>query len=218
MSVGEVLCMSDRTRVALLLLLFLLSVGVVSVSPPLHDALKAGDGKAAAVAYLLGSALGVVVAPLSFLPALPIAVSVFGPFLAAALSVAGWSVGAIIAFWVTRVCGRPLLLKLANLSAIDRFEAYLSPRASFWWMVFFRMVVPVDIASYALGLLTRVSFFPYLAATVLGITPFAFIFSYAGSAIIRGKGTAVMVLSLIGVSVFAIALRFSRERVSERNF
>ena len=41
-----------------------------------------------------------------------------------------------------------------------------------------RMVIPVDVLSYAIGLFSTMSLKSYTLATVIGITPFAFIFAY----------------------------------------
>ena len=50
----------------------------------------------------------------------------------------------------------------------------------FLTVVFFRMVIPVDGLSYFLGLFSKMSFKSYTLATVIGITPFALVFAYAG--------------------------------------
>jgi len=42
------------------------------------------------------------------------------------------------------------------------------------------MGIPVDILSYAVGLFTDIHAITYFWATLVGIVPFAFIFSYAG--------------------------------------
>jgi len=36
-----------------------------------------------------------------------------------------------------------------------------------------RMVLPVDILSYALGLFSNISFIRYMLATIIGVTPFS---------------------------------------------
>ena len=43
------------------------------------------------------------------------------------------------------------------------------------------MIVPVDILSYALGLFTDMKTRDFTIATIIGITPFSFVFAYLGS-------------------------------------
>ena len=50
----------------------------------------------------------------------------------------------------------------------------------FWTMVFLRMILPVDILSYALGIFSNVKFGPYVASTLLGKIPLIFLLSYFG--------------------------------------
>jgi len=50
----------------------------------------------------------------------------------------------------------------------------------FLGIIFLRMVIPVDILSYALGLFSKIKTRDYLLATIIGVSPFAFIFAYLG--------------------------------------
>ena len=44
-----------------------------------------------------------------------------------------------------------------------------------------RMILPVDVLSYLLGLFSKVDLKTYTLATFIGVIPFAFILSYIGS-------------------------------------
>jgi uncharacterized membrane protein YdjX (TVP38/TMEM64 family) len=68
------------------------------------------------------------------------------------------------------------------------------------------MAVPVDVLSYAIGLFTTVSWRVYTAATLIGIMPFAFIFSYTSAAPLYFR---IGVLALAG---FAVLLGYRRVR------
>jgi uncharacterized membrane protein YdjX (TVP38/TMEM64 family) len=119
-----------------------------------------------------------VVAPVSFLPILPLAVTLWGSLAAAVLSIAGWTVGAVIAFFLARRYGRSLISRLVNLQRIDEIGSAIPEKQIFWAVVFFRIIFPVDILSYALGLFTKMKPKPYVLASLIGISPFAFILSY----------------------------------------
>lgn len=57
-------------------------------------------------------------------------------------------------------------------------SGFLPKRYLFIAVVFLRIALPVDLLSYALGLFGVMRFWPYIIATIIGVTPFAFIFSY----------------------------------------
>lgn len=131
--------------------------------------------------YIFLAALATVIAPFSVLPFLPLVSFLYGWFWAGVWSIIGWTIGAYIAFEFARTYGRALVQKFVSLAALERFEARMPRTRVFWSVVVLRMLVPVDLLSYALGLFSRMSASTYLAATIIGITPFAFVWAYAGS-------------------------------------
>lgn len=54
------------------------------------------------------------------------------------------------------------------------------PKRPFWTVVFFRVVLPMDVLSYVLGLFTDMRWTTYVAATALGVGPAAFVLAYLG--------------------------------------
>lgn len=133
----------------------------------------------AVLAYISITIIAVVVAPISTFPLLPVAVTLWGSTLAAIYSILGWTVGAMIAFILARRFGRPLIVRFSSIQKIDRFSRRLPRQNLFFSVIVLRMLIPVDILSYALGLLTPMSFWSYALATLIGVSPFAFIFAYA---------------------------------------
>lgn len=130
--------------------------------------------------YVLSAAASVVLLPFSSLPLLPLAVRLWGVWLAGALSALGWWLGALVAFWIARLA-RSSLGRFASLEAIDRVERSVPADVGFAAIVVLRMVLPVDVTSFALGLLRNLRFTTYAVASLIGIVPFAFVWSYAGS-------------------------------------
>lgn len=137
------------------------------------------DSSAGIIIYILLAMVATVIAPISVLLLLPITVSLWGPLATAIASIIGWLAGALIAFWIARTWGKPLVTRIINLEKIARYERALAGKYIFWNLVFLRLVVPVDILSYAIGLFTAINFKVYALATLIGIAPFAFIFSYS---------------------------------------
>lgn len=133
------------------------------------------------IVYVAITIVAVVIAPVSTLPLLPVAVGLWGSLSAALLSIFGWTVGAVVAFFLARRFGRPIIHRFVDLRNLEQFEKALPEEHIFWSLVFLRMALPVDVLSYAVGLFTKISFPTYFSSTVFGILPFAFVFSYAAA-------------------------------------
>jgi uncharacterized membrane protein YdjX (TVP38/TMEM64 family) len=155
------------------------------------------------LAYIALALLSVVMAPLTIAPFIPIAAVFFGPFLAAIYSIIGWFLGSLISFQIARHVGRPILKKFVSLDKIKKYEEYIPEHMEFWGVVLLRFIIPVDLLSYALGFLSRVAFWKYSLATLVSITPFAFIFAYAGKALLLQDFTIFIPLSVAFIVVFA---------------
>lgn len=130
--------------------------------------------------YVLLNIMAVVLAPITVLPLIVIAAEFWGWFFAGVITAFGWLVGSVIAFVLARKFGTQILNKLMSLEKIYELEEKVSVGNNFWSVVFLRMVVPVDILSYALGLFSKIKLLPYTLATAIGILPFAFLFAYLG--------------------------------------
>ena len=130
------------------------------------------------VIYVLFLIISEVVAPVSSLFILPLAVSVWGSFFTAIITLAGWFIGAIISFWLARRFGQPLIGKIISINRLEQLSCFVPEKNLFWAVIILRIIFPVDLFSYILGLFTKVSFRAYFWGTLIGITPFSFIFSY----------------------------------------
>jgi len=151
--------------------------------------------------YVIITAVAVVVAPVSTLPLIPIASVAWGWFIAGALSIFGWVLGSQIAFLLARRYGKPLVQKMVSLERLERYEKRLPEKNIFWTVVLLRMVVPVDVLSYAVGLFSEMKSRTYFLATILGVIPFAFIFAYTGTLSI---GTQLIVYIEVAALVFLV--------------
>lgn len=161
------------------------------------------------LAFIGALIAAVVLAPVTVVPLIPLAGSVFGPFWAGVLSVIGWTLGAIAAYLLARYIGKPIVKYIVPLESIEKFEARLSGQATFWGLVALRIVVPVDVLSFAVGLFTRMPLYPYALATLIGVTPFSFIFSYGGTALAEGSIGRLVTISVVGLLLFFVVLRYA---------
>lgn len=141
----------------------------------------AGAGISGIVIYILLLVVAIVLAPVTTLPLLPFAATTWGWFWAAIYSIIGWTLGGIIAFWLARHYGQPLIKKIASWETIKGLEERIPRGNLFWSVVFLRMVIPVDVLSYALGLFSTMKLVKYGLATLIGVAPFAFALSYVGT-------------------------------------
>ncbi len=131
--------------------------------------------------YVSLATISTVVAPINTLPLIPIATALWGGFISALLSITAWTLGAIIAFLLARRFGKPFIERHYDLDKISRYEKLLGDKYIFWNIVALRVMIPVDILSYAIGLFTSVKLSTYTLATLIGVSPFAFLLAYSAT-------------------------------------
>lgn len=158
-----------------------------------------------AAVYATAVAASVVLLPLSSLPLLPLAAHLYGFWVTALLSAAGWWIGSLIAFQVARL-GRRYLERVTSLEAVDRLERRIPGDVGFGGIVILRMILPVDIVSFALGLLKELRFSTYAIASLVGILPFAFVLSYAGGELGAGRFLTFGAVA-VGMTVAVLVIR-----------
>jgi uncharacterized membrane protein YdjX (TVP38/TMEM64 family) len=165
----------------ILAVLFVVCAYVAQVYRESFISLLGDEGQYGLFIYILITISATVIPPISSLPLVPIAASLWGPFTTALASIIGWFLGALIAFSLSRRYGRPLAERMVSPERLCAIEARFSGSSLFWSIAFLQMVVPVDVLSYALGLFKSVSRKTYVTATFIGIIPFAFVFAYVGA-------------------------------------
>ena len=193
----------ELTALCVFILLFVLASVVAWQYSEAIRILIGEGGIFSLLVYFLFAVSSEVIAPVSSLPALPLAVSAWGSFLAAAVSWAGWLTGSMIAFALARRFGRPLVGRLVDLTRVSQASDFIPEKNLFWMVVFLRLFFPADIFSYALGLFSKIKWSSYLLATALGLAPFTFLFSY-------GLKISIGYQIAIGLVALAITLLFYR--------
>jgi len=154
--------------------------------------------------FIFIEVVATVVAPISAIPLLPLISQTYGWFIAGLASVIGWMIGAVIVFFISRRYGVPIVKKLIVLEKISEIESKIPEKNLFWSIVFLRMVFPVDVLSYVLGLFSRVKFGTYFWASLIGIIPFAFVLSYVGTMPVYYQIYSFMILALIIILFYLI--------------
>lgn len=165
---------------------------------PLKELLTGGLG--GVFVYVAFVALNaVIVVPVGIIPFIPLATGIWGANQTALLNIAGWTIGSAVAFFLARMLGHSLVARLVGTKNLNKMERFLPQKRLFWNVVFLRMALPVDILSYALGLFTTMRFSSFTLATLIGVAPFSFVFSYAAT-------LPVMYQLVIGAVILAFVI------------
>ena len=146
------------------------------------------------VFYVFILIVSAVFAPIDMIFLMPIASAVWGWFLAAVLSLLGWTLGSSVVFVLSRKYGVPLIRKIISLKEIYRYEQLMPKENLFLGVVFLRIAIPIDLISYAIGIFTNMKFIPYFFATLIGFLPLAFFLAYIG--------TLPIYMQIIGFIIF----------------
>lgn len=200
------------TGVLIIIFLFLVAS---TVSEFYRDELLAymdTDGALVKFLYVIFEVLAIVLVPISTTPLIPIASHAWGWIITGILSIVGWSLGAQLAFYLARAFGKPFVAKLFSTGEINIFEKHFTGKHLFWSIVFFRMIAPVDILSYAIGLFSKMTHVEYFWATLIGITPFAFLFSYTGSLSLQSQLIIFFIVSLVIFLIYIIE-RYEKRKI-----
>lgn len=192
-------------------LLFLFATYVSTAYKPVIENFIGSYGVWGMLLYVATAIGATVIAPVSATPLIPVATALWGVVPSALLSITGWTIGSVIAFWLSRKYGYEKISRFVRLQKIQMYAEKLPKKNIFWSVVFMRIVLPVDMLSYALGLFSSMSLRSYTVATIIGIAPFAFIFAYTAGLPLWVQGVA---LSIIGVLLF-LSYRQIRKQINE---
>lgn len=132
------------------------------------------------IVFILLNIVGIVVAPVTVIPLVVVITGVWGGAVASLAVWVAWTLGSIFAFLLARKIGVPIVSRFVSMKELYRFEDRFSFVSSFWGVFFLRMVIPVEILSYGLGLFSRIGFWRYTIASALGLIPGCLVFGYLG--------------------------------------
>jgi uncharacterized membrane protein YdjX (TVP38/TMEM64 family) len=139
-------------------------------------------GPAGPLLLIAAMTTAVVVSPIPSFPIDLAAGIAYGPFWGTAYAVLGALVGAMLSFVIARALGRELLEKLFKLEI--RFCERCSDEHLVLILVLARLlpIVSFDVISYGAGL-TGMSLMTFSLATLVGMIPPTFAFTYFGSSV-----------------------------------
>ena len=126
----------------------------------------------------------------------------------------GTLIGALIAFWIARKGGRPVVMKLLGDEWVENLDEWVNEHGKM--CIFITRLIPIipfDLISYITGV-TSLSFRDYLIATVLGVFPRMLILSVIGStagAVLKWVGLGLEITIILGTIGFIALIWLDRK-------
>ena len=119
----------------------------------------------------------------------------------------GLIIGSVIAFYIARRGGKPIIVKLIGKKWINRVDNWIEKKGAIT-ILFTRLIpiIPFDLISYMAGI-TRLSFKYYLLATVLGAFPRSFLLAIMGVSLketLTFIGIGLDLIFMIGIIGFIV--------------
>jgi uncharacterized membrane protein YdjX (TVP38/TMEM64 family) len=162
----------------------------------------------------------IVMSPIPNGPIAMAAGAAYGPIWGTVWVVIGAEASALVAFSLARYLGYDAVRRWARArQLLRRLDQH---RSQSWLMavVFVSRLVPFisfDAVSYAAGL-TPLAFWRFAIATLAGVVPMAFLFTYFGEALISTESAGAMMLLLVlsGITLIPIAAKLLWSRYRSR--
>ncbi len=167
--------------IALALVFVIVSYTAHHYKDQLAGVIGIGSVTSVAVFILLTASFVIFVIPLDIVFLIPIGSAVWGAVPTALMSITGWTIGYAAAFLIARKFGIGIVGKLIGLERVRVVERRVPKRNLFGMVILLRMLVSVDVLSYALGLFSAMPLGQYVLATLIGVAPFGFYFAYSGT-------------------------------------
>jgi uncharacterized membrane protein YdjX (TVP38/TMEM64 family) len=201
---------------------------IVSASEGLHAWLMEGLSMAQAVirarpvlgglVFILFAALSAMLAFVSSAVIVPVGVYVWGTVTSMLLLWAGWILGGVCAYSISRYLGRSVVKALSSTSRLERYESLISHHASFGLVLLFQTALPSEVPGYVLGF-ARYSFWKYLCALALAELPYAVATVYLGASFIERRtylliGVGMIVLIFSGWALYTLHRRVAGKTIS----
>ncbi len=143
----------------------------------------------------------------------------FGPIYGTVFTVAGSTLGALVAFLIARYLGREMVLKLSK-GRLEKWGRLLEGEQGARIIFFMRLMpfFPCDAISYAAGL-APISLGDFSLGTILGIIPGTFVYCFLGSTLQEGLTWRLVLASVlaIGLAVIPTAIHYYQLRKGRQN-
>lgn len=159
------------------------------------------------------SSLSILLSPFTSVPLVPSAILAWGNFLTFLLLIVGWTIGSVFAYYIGSYSRKKIIKHFTSFNKIEYYKKTMSSHSQFWLVLFFRLAIPSEIASYTLGII-RYDFVKYLIITLFAELPFAFFVVYSSSALVNKKILIFISIVILGGSCFYLLYRAFRKKIN----
>lgn len=176
-----------------------------------------GFGPWGPILFFVLQAVQVVVALIPAAPVTVAGVATYGPWWGFALSLFGAVAGSVVAFFMGRRFGKPMVSKLVGEQVVDKYAGKMSPNG-LWMLVV--LMLPIPAGGDAVCSLAGLSEMPlgrFVVLNTIGRIPYTALAVLAASGLMSGSTSlligAGIVLGLLGIAAFFYV---RREKLREK--
>ncbi len=166
-----------------------------------------GNGPAGILLFVVFLIISVIVTPISAIPLLPLATSLWGWVDTWFLLSVGWTLGGFCNYLIAKKWGVPIVKKFVSMEKVNEVERHIPRGNIFWGLVLLRSIGQVGIVGYATGLFLHIGKRKYLLATYLGVLIFSLPIAYLGTFPYQKLVTYVGVSTFILLLIFVFIIR-----------
>lgn len=168
------------------------------------------QGSLAPVIFLLMQIAQTIISPI---PGNLIALaggSIFGGLTASLLSSSGIIIGSIIAFYMARFFGKPLVIKLIGEPVYNKYSSFLTNKGTTSLLILFFLPFFPDDAFCFLAGLSKLPSKLFLILVIIGRPPGIIFASLAGAGIINLPPYAWIIIAAASLFAIVISIRYSK--------
>ncbi|MCB0072043.1 MAG: TVP38/TMEM64 family protein [Caldilineaceae bacterium] len=173
------------------------------------EALIAQLGWLGPLALVLLNALQIVIAPIPGYFMQLAAGYLYGPIWGGIWGSAGLLAGTMLAMWLARIFGRPLVTRLAGAARLQRWERVVHSDSTWLWL--FLILMPTGDLPYFLAGLSRVRYRTIFLLTLCIRVPTTFVVAAAGAGILVLSGPQLVAVVIGLVLVLLLFLRYQAQ-------
>lgn len=157
--------------------------------------------------YFILINLEIVLGFASLIPLIPVASSIWGSLTSFLLVWSGWTLGSLFILIISRRIGIPLLEKFSSVKELEKYRKFIPKNKLFLSVILIRLLLPIDIMSYAICLFTKIKWKKYTLATLIGYAPWCFFLAYFGDI----SSMAKIILGIVGLAALVLLSVFRRK-------
>lgn len=172
----------------------------------------------AVLVFIFSAVIGALISPLTNLPLVPFAVTIWGALPTAVFLLCGWIVGDLIAYVIGRYFGRKIVTNFLSEDKLDKWSNLIKRHTNFITALIIRLTFPAELG-YIFGLV-RYHLGLYLLVTFLAELPFAFAAVFISEVVLSGEiekfivTILILIVIIIGLYIKFKSVKKSKKQIS----